>query len=373
MWADRTMDRVHEHTQNSIWRGALNRPTHAGFARNPLCGEGALPSTTDQWSALTVDDWSRMEVAPTFKATYDAWNRLVKLTEPGTTTTDPVQENQYDGRGYRIVTKAYSNGTLSETRHAYFTDQWQITEERLGTSSTPDRQFVWGVRYIDDLILRDRSTTGTLNERLYALQDANWNVTTLTDSTGTIQERYEYDPYGVTTVLGPDFAIRATSNYVWETTYCGYHWDQASGLFAVRHRYYHPRLGVWLTRDPEQSDANLYEYAGSQALRAIDPFGLKWILDFGNQAQAICTETPVKGCMCRYDCRCPAGYGVFATALTTVRTCGHPPYIMCSKWKEVLATVVVVVVVVVLIFVAVWTFPWGLPALGPAAGVALAL
>ncbi len=45
-------------------------------------------------------------------------------------------------------------------------------------SSNPNRQYVWGERYIDDLILRDRDTTGdgTLDERLYALQDANWNV-----------------------------------------------------------------------------------------------------------------------------------------------------------------------------------------------------
>jgi hypothetical protein len=45
---------------------------------------------------------------------------------------DLVQQNQYDGRGFRIVTRSYSNGTLAETRHAYFTDNWQCLEERLG-------------------------------------------------------------------------------------------------------------------------------------------------------------------------------------------------------------------------------------------------
>src|SRR5436189_405887 len=48
------------------------------------------------------------------------------------------------------------------------------------------------------LILRDRDTNadGALDERLYALQDANWNVTALTSSSGDVQERYAYDAYG---------------------------------------------------------------------------------------------------------------------------------------------------------------------------------
>jgi RHS repeat-associated protein len=172
---------------------------------------------------------------------------LIELADGG--NGDTVQENQYDGRGCRIVTKTYTAGSLTETRHAYFTDQWQCLEERLGASTTPDRQFVWGIRYIDDLILRDRSV-GAFNERLYALQDANWNMTAVTDSTGTVQERYEYDPYGVTIVLAPDFTLRAISSFAWETTYCSYRWDAGTGLFAVRHRFYHPRLGAWITPEP---------------------------------------------------------------------------------------------------------------------------
>ena len=265
-WADPKYDANGNMT--TIPRPGLNRPSWANL-------------TTDQWAALTVDDWSRMEVAPTLTATYDAWNRLVKLTEPGTTTTDPVHENQYDGRGYRIVTKSYTNGTLSETRHAYFTDQWQCVEERLGTSTTPDRHFVWGVRYIDDLVLRDRSVSGgTLNERLYSLQDANWNITTVADSTGTVQERYEYDPYGATTVLAPDFTVRATSSFGWETTYCSYRWDHSTGLFAVRNRYYHPSLGLWITRDLSRrgSALEVYLYGGSDPISTIDPTGEFWSL-----------------------------------------------------------------------------------------------
>jgi hypothetical protein len=58
-----------------------------------------------------------MEVAPKFGATYDAWNRLVKLTDGGTGQT--TEQYQYDGRNYRTVMQTYTSGTLSETRHAY--------------------------------------------------------------------------------------------------------------------------------------------------------------------------------------------------------------------------------------------------------------
>jgi hypothetical protein len=103
--------------------------------------------------------------------------------------------------------------------------QWQCVEERLGTSTTPDRQFVWGLRGLDDLMLRDRTTTNPLDERRYACPDANANVTAIVDDAGAVTERYEYTPYGVTTVLAPNFTPRTTSTADWETTYAGYRHD----------------------------------------------------------------------------------------------------------------------------------------------------
>ncbi len=169
---------------------------------------------------------------------YDAWNRLVSI--PGTASYS------YDGLNRRTTTTVGST-----TRHAYYTSSWQNIEERVGTSTTPDRQFVWGLRYIDDLVLRDRSTTGTLNERLYAMQDANWNVTSIVDATGAVKERYRYSPYGVPTFLDPDFTERSLGgDYQWETLYAGYRWDNEIALYHVRWRYLNPLLGCWITRDP---------------------------------------------------------------------------------------------------------------------------
>jgi RHS repeat-associated protein len=215
-----------------------------------------------------------------YAATYDAWNRLVKLADGANT----VSEYQYDGVKRRIVQKSYTAGTLSETLHLYYTQpsQWQVIEERLGTSpdsADPVSQTIWGLRYIDDYLLRDRDTdgNGTLNERLYALQDANWNVTSLADTGGTVQERYAYTPYGVPSCLTPSFAPRASSSYAWNTLYCGYRYEPATGLYHVRHRVLQPVLGVWVQRDPLGLAAgpNLYQYGHSIPIDNNDPLGLQ--------------------------------------------------------------------------------------------------
>ena len=129
-----------------------------------------------------------------YDLTYDAWNRLVKVAEGGAT----VAELEYDGRNFRTVKKSYSGGQLAETRHFYYNAGWQVLEERVGASTTANRQYVWGVRYMDDLLLRDRDVaaggdlgvTGSgLDERFYAMQDPNWNVLAIANVSGTVQER----------------------------------------------------------------------------------------------------------------------------------------------------------------------------------------
>jgi hypothetical protein len=44
-------------------------------------------------------------------------------------------------------------------------------------------------------------TIGGSGTRQYAVQDANFNVTSLTSASGTVNERYSYSPYGQRTIL----------------------------------------------------------------------------------------------------------------------------------------------------------------------------
>ncbi len=128
--------------------------------------------------------------------------RLTAITYPGAIagSTPRVVSYNYTYDGLNRRTTKTSSGVL---RVYFYSNQWQVLKERVGDNSV-DRQFIWGLRYIDDLVLRDRST-----ERLYALQDANWNVTAVVNTSGAVEERYQYTAYGLPTFLNPDFTVRA--------------------------------------------------------------------------------------------------------------------------------------------------------------------
>ncbi len=167
---------------------------------------------------------------------YDAWNRLVRLQSGNVV----VAAYAYDGASRR-VTKTIGN-TL---RHYYYDDQWRVVEERLNPATTADRRLVWGIRRLDDLILRDRASAA----RLYALDD-KINVTAVVDVNGTVQERYGYNGFGGVNYMNTNFGSIPVSAFDWETLFDSYRYDTESGLYQVRYRYLHPLLGRWITRDP---------------------------------------------------------------------------------------------------------------------------
>jgi RHS repeat-associated protein len=232
-----------------------------------------------QWAIPAYDAAGNMTTMPqpgaptsSYSVTYDAWNRLIQLIANGIV----VAQYQYDGRTRRTVKKKYTGGVVTETRDFYYSGSWQVLEERVAPSTKANRQFVWGLRYLDELVLRDRDTigSGTLNERFYALQDPNWNVTAILDAAGKIQERCAYDAYGLPGVLTPTFAPRSSSLFDWELLYAGYRSDSESQLCQVRYRQYHPALGCWLQRDPVAGDVNSYRYTYNRTTRSTDPVGL---------------------------------------------------------------------------------------------------
>ncbi|MEZ6088431.1 MAG: hypothetical protein R3C05_10470 [Pirellulaceae bacterium] len=100
------------------------------------------------------------------------------------------------------------SGLLESTVKFFYNSAWQCLEERttpvVGSPSTAT--YVWGQRYIDDLICRDISA-----QRIYAMQDRQFKTIGLISTTGTVLERYSYTPYGQSTFYDANFTIRTTS------------------------------------------------------------------------------------------------------------------------------------------------------------------
>jgi hypothetical protein len=118
----------------------------------------------------------------------------------------------YDALGRRILENPNSPRTL------YYSSSWQVLEEDV--SGNAKDQNVWSPIYADALVERDRdpNNSGVLSERFYVQQDANWNVAAIIDTTGAVQERYVYDPYGSPTILDPNWNTRGIGSgslYAW--------------------------------------------------------------------------------------------------------------------------------------------------------------
>jgi RHS repeat-associated protein len=287
----RTANKVNEITNVTNSAGAAwATPSYdeagnmVGIPNPPATTTGSTPAwnpfTESQWNNFTVAQWNAFTLdsgtVPTqLSARYDAWNRLVEIRNGATS----LVENVYDARGYRIRKDTYVTGTLSESRHYYYTPGWQCVEERLDTSTTAERQFVWGLRYIDDLIVRDRSTAnnGTMNARLYGMQDGNWNMIAVCDTTGSVTERYAYSAYGAPVFMTGAGTVQTGSASDFETLYAGYRWDGDSPqMYCVRNRFLLPMIGTWNRRDPlgYVDGITLLSYASAAPIDTLDPSGL---------------------------------------------------------------------------------------------------
>jgi len=258
-------------------------------------------SGTPAWTTPAYDPAGNMTTMPQpaspanpFTAVYDAWNRMVKIGAPGGT----VATYAFDGRNRRIVKVTTS---LGETRHFYFTNNWQDIEERTGSPAIVERQYVWGVRYIDELVCRDATPGGSSGsssssssssgsgalQRLYAMQDGNFNLTAICATSGSVVERYLFDPYANRTIMNASWGAITSSLYGWSVGHQGLLHDVESGLLYNRSRLLHPALGRWMQRDPVgyADHGSLYEYHGSNPNNRLDPSGMTW-----------------KGAICRAAC-----------------------------------------------------------------------
>ncbi len=255
--------------------GSTQTRTHNGQNQITTISGATSPAYDNNGNATTD------ETGNTY--TFDAWNRLAGKTN------SPLHYYQYDALG-RLIREGELYWLMSDM---YYSDRWQVVEDqrvqcRVGMIKS---QYVWSVGFVDDMLLRDRNVDLTMNtgsygktgsgleERVYALNDLNYNTSALVGLNGgywAICERFIEDPYGVVTVLSPTtWAPLADSNYAWAHTHQGGWWDPSSGLLHYRNRAYSPTLGRWMQADPllYPDGMNWYEAYLSSPVALVDPFG----------------------------------------------------------------------------------------------------
>jgi RHS repeat-associated protein len=260
-----------------------------------LSGTAELDQTRSHNAANEITDLSGTANDPTHYAAgnmtadssntyiYDAWNRLVEAHDRGDDSL--IATYEYDGQKRRV------EKTVDSSTDDYFYNSdlglrslggagWQLLETRTDDDVDPSEQYVWDLRYVDAPVLRfqDTNTDGTVDNTLDYTNDANFNVTALVDESGTVVERYAYDPYGQVTVLDADWSTDADGVSDVDNTlgHQGLHLDTESALYYNRNRYYSPSLGRFTTRDPlgYVDGMNGYQYCHSASISGVDPSGL---------------------------------------------------------------------------------------------------
>jgi RHS repeat-associated protein len=235
---------------------ALGRRMNVGgsFARTglPTAASTAAYNANNQlttWGTanLFYDANGNMTSDGTHSYSWDARNRLAQIDAGATASF------AYDSFGRRT-----SKNILS-TQTGFLYDGVNAVQELSGT--TPMANSLTGG--IDEVLQR----TDAAGARSF-LADALGSTLALTDSTGTVQTQYTFDPFGNTTVSG----AASTNGFA----YTGRELD-STGLYYYRARYYNPSLGRFISEDPlgfAGSGPNFYAYVLDSPTNLVDPFGL---------------------------------------------------------------------------------------------------
>jgi RHS repeat-associated protein len=231
---------------------------NAGYqtgTNNQLLANGQFTYQYDQEGNRT----KRTEVA-TGKVTEYVWDYRNRLT--GVAIKDAAGgvvksiEYIYDVNNQRIGKKV--DGVVTEK---YVIDRNQI-------ALVFDGQGVQKARYLYgtevDQVLAEEAGASVR----WFLADEQGTIKDVVDNTGIVLDHITYDSFG--RIVGQTSAMNL------RFAYTGREWDDETGQYYYRARYYDPTVGRFINEDPlgfGAGDTNIYRYVGNSPTNYIDPSG----------------------------------------------------------------------------------------------------
>lgn len=197
------------------------------------------------------------------KYEYDVLNRMTAVKNPDGSI---IMESTYNGEGLRV------SKTVGATTTEYLYEYRNVVLE-ISNGQETGRNI-----YGTNLVNRTVDQTDTL----YYLYNGRGDVTSLIDTTGTVEGTYYYDSFGN--------ILERTGNVDNSITYAGYQYDKETeivengevlqtGLYYLNARMYDPNIARFLQQDTYTGDPNdplslnLYTYCHNEPIMYSDPTG----------------------------------------------------------------------------------------------------
>ena len=191
--------------------------------------------------------------------TYDAQNRLIRVTKNGTTETFK----------YDALNRQVSQTINGATTYSVW-DGWNLI-------ITYDATNTWTNCYWHGVggMMGER---GTGNTGYYCYSDGSGSTSHIGDQrTGQLLEWYRYDLQGTPVFYNAANTQIPSSNYGIRHLFTGQQWYSELGLYDLRNRFYSPDIGRFLQPDPigfRGDRTNLYRYCRNNPVGRRDSFGL---------------------------------------------------------------------------------------------------
>ena len=196
---------------------------------------------------------------------YDHRNRLTLAIHYSGVSVLTTVSYTYDALNRRVAKAVNPAGSSLQIRYYFYAGEQLLAEKAPGGGVI---HYLSGSG-LDNWLARQPAGQGVE----WFLKDRLGSVKSIINNQGNILESYEYSVFGSRSInSSPNPLITPNS-----IGFTGREYDQETGLYYYRARYYEPSLGKFLSNDPlgfDAGDYNLSRYVMNDPLSFVDPTGM---------------------------------------------------------------------------------------------------